>query len=121
MKVYKVMRTEEGVKLWVLSRTPSGQSSDSSTEISPKRSQQLVNHSPNGFEFGYHGSGPSQLALAVLLDAYTGVAPDPNTLAFEHYQDFKVAFIAGEKGEEFEITLRQIIEWHDARISGRVS
>lgn len=26
----------------------------------------LVNHSPDGFEWGYAGSGPSQLALAIL-------------------------------------------------------
>jgi hypothetical protein len=26
------------------------------------------NHSPSGFSWGYNGSGPSQLALALLLD-----------------------------------------------------
>ena len=28
----------------------------------------LQNHSPDGFEWGYGGSGPSQLALAILAD-----------------------------------------------------
>lgn len=28
----------------------------------------LVNHSPSGFECGYGGSGPAQLALAILAD-----------------------------------------------------
>ena len=28
----------------------------------------LVEHSPTGFEWGYEGSGPAQLALAVLAD-----------------------------------------------------
>jgi hypothetical protein len=28
----------------------------------------LWNHSPNGFEWGYGGSGPAQLALALLAD-----------------------------------------------------
>lgn len=32
-------------------------------------SQKLWNHSPTGFEWGYGGSGPAQLALAILLDA----------------------------------------------------
>lgn len=32
-------------------------------------SQRLRNHSPDGFAWGYNGSGPSQLALAVLLKA----------------------------------------------------
>ena len=34
----------------------------------PERSLELVNHSPSGFEWGYGGSGPAQLALAFLLD-----------------------------------------------------
>jgi hypothetical protein len=29
----------------------------------------LDNHSPTGFEWGYGGSGPAQLALAILADA----------------------------------------------------
>lgn len=29
----------------------------------------LDNHSPTGFEWGYAGSGPAQLALAILADA----------------------------------------------------
>ena len=28
----------------------------------------LFNHSPTGFEWGYAGSGPAQLALALLAD-----------------------------------------------------
>lgn len=32
-------------------------------------SQAVMNHSPDGFAWGYSGSGPSQLALAVLLRA----------------------------------------------------
>jgi hypothetical protein len=28
----------------------------------------IRNHSPTGFEFGYAGSGPAQLALAILVD-----------------------------------------------------
>ena len=28
----------------------------------------LFNHSPNGFEWGYGGSGPAQTALAILAD-----------------------------------------------------
>lgn len=43
----------------------------------------LVNHSPNGFEWGYCGSGPAQLALAIVAHA-----TDDET-AWKHYQDFK--------------------------------
>lgn len=50
--------------------------------------QKVVKHSPTGFEFGYGGSGPADLALNILL-CYT----DGNT-AQEWYQDFKWAFVA---------------------------
>lgn len=41
---------------------------DDQREISPDRSQKVYNHSPDVFEWGYGGSGPSQLALAILLE-----------------------------------------------------
>jgi hypothetical protein len=50
----------------------------------------LHNHSPDGFEWGYGGSGPSQLALAILADAL-----DDDELADRLHQDFKWEFIAG--------------------------
>ncbi|WP_263018110.1 DUF6166 domain-containing protein [Natronobiforma cellulositropha] len=53
-------------------------------ELSPERSLELRNHSPGGFEWGYNGSGPAQLALAILLD-YT----DDEGVALEHYVAFK--------------------------------
>ena len=36
--------------------------------LSPKVSQKVRNHSPTGFSWGFGGSGPAQLALALLLD-----------------------------------------------------
>lgn len=44
----------------------------------------LYNHSPDGFQWGYHGSGPAQLALALVADA-TG----DDQLALKVYQKFK--------------------------------
>lgn len=38
-------------------------------ELDPAWSQAVTNHSPDGFNWGYAGSGPAQLALAVLLGA----------------------------------------------------
>ncbi|GAI96461.1 unnamed protein product, partial [marine sediment metagenome] len=40
--------------------------------LSPVPSQRLVNHSPDGFQWGYSGDGPKQLSLALLLDATGG-------------------------------------------------
>src|SRR5580658_956339 len=51
---------------------------------------ELRNHSPTGFAWGYSGSGPAQLALAILMDA----AGEP-ALALRHYQEFKFRFVSG--------------------------
>lgn len=47
-------------------------------------------HSPTGFEWGYEGSGPAQLALAILAEA-TG----DREYTLTHYQAFKRAYVAG--------------------------
>lgn len=62
----------------------------------------LRNHSPTGFAWGYSGSGPAQLALAILTDA-TG----EQELALRHYQDFKARFVAGWS-ESWRITQTEI-------------
>jgi hypothetical protein len=36
-------------------------------ELLPGPSQKVWNHSPDGFNWGYGGSGPAQLALAIVL------------------------------------------------------
>jgi hypothetical protein len=46
-------------------------------------SLRLRNHSPTGFAWGYAGSGPAQLALALLLEA------TDRRFAVENYQAFK--------------------------------
>ena len=50
----------------------------------------LSNHSPTGFAWGYEGSGPAQLSLALLADA---LGDDERALRL--YQPFKSAYIAG--------------------------
>ena len=50
----------------------------------------LANKSPGGFQWGYLGSGPAQLALALVADA-TG----DDELALRVFQDFKARFVAG--------------------------
>ncbi|WP_123539272.1 DUF6166 domain-containing protein [Halosimplex salinum] len=52
--------------------------------LSLERSLDLINHSPSGFEWGYSGSGPAQLACALLLDYY-----DDEQAAREHYIAFR--------------------------------
>lgn len=62
--------------------------------LDPAESQEIRNHSSDGFNWGYGGSGPAQLALAIVLKL-TG-KPDG-------YQDFKWKVIAGIPQGPFEI------------------
>lgn len=48
----------------------------------------LRDHSPTGFEWGYGGSGPAQLALALLADAL-----NDDERALRLYQNFKWAIV----------------------------
>lgn len=67
--------------------------------VHPRQSQRVMNHSPDGFEWGYGGSGPAQLALAILLTAGVG-ALEAVTL----HQDFKRAVIAPlAQGRDFQV------------------
>jgi Family of unknown function (DUF6166) len=75
-------------------------------ELCPKRSQLLFNHSPNGFEWGYGGSGPAQLALAILLDLTNDAA-----LSLKLHQLFKKEFIETAPSDGFILTAIQIQEW----------
>jgi len=59
-----------------------------------------VNHGPTGFAWGYGGSGPAQLAYAILRDY--GL---PREVAFRLYQDFKWDVIAKlPQDEPFVVT-----------------
>lgn len=69
-------------------------------ELFPQKSQQIRNHSPDGFNWGYGGSGPAQLALAILLE----VAADKN-IALANYQDFKWNIIAALPQNDFATIL----------------
>jgi hypothetical protein len=74
-----------------------------------------VNHSPTGFEWGYWGSGPSQLAYAILRTHYEIVfnyTPEQaKASALEHYQYFKESVIGRIKSKEWTITTEDIRKW----------
>jgi hypothetical protein len=61
MKIYRGWRDEKGCFVLV-NKKPLSSRLD------------LWNHSPTGFEWGYGGSGPAQLALAILAN-HLGVPP----------------------------------------------
>ena len=65
----------------------------------------LAGHSPTGFAWNYHGSGPAQLALAIL--AYTG----SDDWAIEHYQEFKREVIALLKPGQWRLEYDFVRGW----------
>jgi hypothetical protein len=71
----------------------------------------LFNHSPTGFNWGYGGSGPAQLALALLADA-TG----NDELALRLRHPFKFSVVARwPSGQPWSIT-EDVILAHARRI-----
>jgi hypothetical protein len=60
MKTYSGVRTENGCAVTVAD-------DNDCRDLDPRLD--LSNHSPTGFEWGYGGSGPAQLALALAADA----------------------------------------------------
>jgi hypothetical protein len=73
--------------------------------FSPGPSQRLINHSPDGFNWSYWGSGPAQLALALLLD----ITHNPS-LAIAKHQQYKFEVI-GKLQDGWEITSTEIENW----------
>lgn len=63
----------------------------------------LWNHSPTGFEWGYGGSGPAQLALAILADH---LGDDEQAFNFHHR--FKWAVIAELPKRSWTLTRQEI-------------
>jgi len=64
----------------------------------------IERHSPDGFNWGFGGSGPADTALSILTDCLG--MEQANRL----YQLFKWEFVAGW-GDEWSITEERIREW----------
>src|SRR5262245_61437985 len=62
------------------------------------------NHSPTGFEWGYGGSGPAQLALALCVDALDG--DDPRAVRI--YQHFKWSVVGSLDAESWALTREEV-------------
>jgi len=77
-------------------------------ELLPGDSQKVYNHSPDGFAWGYGGSGPAQLALAILL-RFT----DQGT-AQRLYQTFKFEHVASWPNEDFSVILN-VEKWINSK------
>lgn len=107
MSIYSGMRTASGVEVLIDGKKL------------PLRLD-LANHSPTGFEYGYGGSGPAQLALAILIEPLAkklGYASEklaaPDWIAVQLHQKFKFSVVAKLQGNDWTLTSDQV----DAAIS----
>lgn len=80
---------------------------------------EYVQHSPDGFEWGYTGSGPSQLAFAILYTLLAFGSAYGETmcekLARDNYMAFKFDIIAGLPEDGWQLSENTIIDWMKAR------
>lgn len=74
----------------------------------------LYNHSPDGFEWGYSGSGPAQLALAMAAMVV------PSSMAIRYHQDVKNELIIPLTGDRWSIADQLVLSviLHRARQQG---
>ena len=76
-----------------------------------------AHHSPTGYEWGYDGSGPADLALSIL--AYCLDLPDPKVETSQlldalPYQAYKSDVVAHWPRDGFKTTVAEVREWlHD--------
>ena len=104
--LYKGIRISESGPQPVWKEAPqAGDGHHGQVVFNPGPSQKLYNHSPDGFQWGYAGSGPAQLALALLLD----VTGDPQ-LSIRLHQIFKLHFVAAW-GDKWQIWSDDIETW----------
>lgn len=69
------------------------------------RRYDLLSASPTGFEWGYRGSGPAQLAIAVLAHAFG------DDFACDHYQQFKEEVVANLPGGRWTLRTSDLGAW----------
>lgn len=97
MRHYEIRRTPESVRVEVVEEREYG------TTRRPLRHVPV--HSPTGFEYGYGGSGPADLALALVLDvlgltqvtkdSFTGLHLEPApAVAWALHQPVKASLVA---------------------------
>jgi hypothetical protein len=82
-------------------------------KLDPADSQKFINHSPDGFNWGYGGSGPAQLALSILLHWF---GENNSAQALYFYHDFKREVVALlPQGKNFSFPESKVKEWVESR------
>ena len=75
------------------------------TKLSLEKNLKIVDHSPDGFQWGYSGSGPAQLAAAILYEI-----TDDVELSRAYYELFKHDHVS-QWEDTFEISEFEVRIW----------
>jgi hypothetical protein len=67
---------------------------------------EVWSHSPEGFEWGYEGSGPAQLALAILLHA-----TEDQEVSILCYQKFKRLVVCRLNKYSWCLAKEKVLRW----------
>ena len=94
MKTYVGLRMSEGVAVTVRD------------EQGMQELTHQIRHSPTGFEWGYGGSGPADLALSVLADVLDDVSEVERL-----YQDFKRDVVVSLPDDRWVLTEKEVVDW----------
>ncbi len=81
-------------------------------ECLPKR-YDLLSASPSGFSWSFSGSGPAQLAIAILAHAYD------DEVAENHYQRFKCEIVSELPEDGWTLTEQDLDAWWEVSIDGK--
>lgn len=93
-KSYNGTRTPDGC---IVNVVITGTANDHGYSLKPRND--VRDHSPDGFEWGYGGSGPAQLALAMCIDYLDGDVERAQLV----YHGVKFGMIGPLKGDTFVI------------------
>ncbi len=103
IRIYTGERQKDGTNLVTVTVTEDA-ARDSTRELAPRLD--IWNHSPTGLEWGYPGSGPAQLALAILADL-TG----DDAYANCQHQSFKADVTSRIRGDRWTIIGEDAMGW----------
>lgn len=76
--------------------------------FSPARSLKIRNHSPDGFAWGYGGSGPAQLALGILLEVADKATAE---LLYQDYKWSVISMLPDDEGSTWQVNSDEVKKW----------
>src|SRR4051812_46787177 len=104
-KTFVGIRGRDVARVWVQTR---------STMFPLPPHNDVRDHSPDGFEWGYGGRGPAQLALALCLEGLPA-GPALEARALRGFQDVKWRFVGAINGDSWQLDAADVLEFIEER------